>query len=224
MRVVSVSVRNFRGYHDAEASLGDGLTVVWGPNGAGKTNLLEAVYFGCTGRSCRTGNDRELVRFGAETTRVVVAAEDDLGRHELTVGFSPGEPKRMTVDGAPVERLLDAPQRPLVSVFLPDRLELIKGVPALRRAHLDQFVTAMWPARVATRRAYAQALAQRNALIARLRGGLGSRAALDTWDVQLAETGLALMADRREAIELTAETFAATCDRLALDGEPQIAY
>src|ERR1700742_5156943 len=224
MRVVSVSVRNFRTYEAAAAPLGGGLTVVWGPNGVGKTNLLEAVYFGCTGRSCRTANDRELVRFGADTTRVVDTAEDELGLHELSVGFTPGEPKRITVDGAQVERLLAAPRRPLVSVFLPDRLELVKGVPALRRAHLDQFVTAMWPARVATRRAYAQALAQRNALIARMRGGIGSPAALDTWDVQLAESGLALMADRREAIELTAETFAATCDRLALDGEPQIAY
>ena len=72
MRVVSVSVRNFRTYEAAAAPLGGGLTVVWGPNGAGKTNLLEAIYFGCTGRSCRTGNDRELVRFGADTTRVVV--------------------------------------------------------------------------------------------------------------------------------------------------------
>ena len=62
-------------------------------------------------------------------------------------------------------------ERPLVSVFLPDRLELIKGAPALRRAHLDQFVAALWPARAATRRAYAQALAQRNALIARIRAG-----------------------------------------------------
>jgi DNA replication and repair protein RecF len=224
MRVASVSVRNFRTYETAAAPLGGGLTVVWGPNGAGKTNLLEAVYFGCTGRSCRTGNDRELVKFGEQTTRVVVTAQDDYGQHELTVGFSPGEAKRMTADGAPVERLLDAPHRPLVSVFLPDRLELVKGVPALRRAHLDQYVTALWPARVATRRAYAQALAQRNALIARLRDGSGSPAALDTWDVQLAETGLALMADRREAIELTADTFADTCERLALDGDPRIAY
>jgi DNA replication and repair protein RecF len=224
MRVVSVSVRNFRTYETAAAPLGGGLTVVWGANGAGKTNLLEAVYFGCTGRSCRTGNDRELVRFGADTTRVVVAAEDELGRHELTVGFSPGEPKRMTADGAPVERLLDAPQRPLVSVFLPDRLELIKGVPALRRAHLDQFVTALWPARAATRRAYAQALAQRNALIARLRGGAGSQATLDAWDAQLAEAGLALMADRREAVELTVEAFADACERLGLDGDPAISY
>ena len=73
----------------------------------------------------------------------------------------------MTVDGAPVERLLDAPRGRWSSVFLPDRLELIKGAPALRRAHLDQFVAALWPARAATRRAYAQALAQRNALLGR---------------------------------------------------------
>ncbi len=224
MRVVSVSVRNFRTYEAAAAPLGGGLTVVWGPNGAGKTNLLEAIYFGCTGRSCRTGNDRELVRFGADTARVVVTAEDELGNHELAVGFTPGEPKRMSVDGAQVERLLDAPQRPLVSVFLPDRLELIKGVPALRRAHLDQFVTALWPARAATRRAYAQALAQRNALIARLRAGNGSQATLQAWDAQLAEAGLALMADRRQAVELTAGTFADICGRLGLGGDPAIAY
>ena len=66
MRVVSVSVRDFRTYEAAAAPLGGGLTVVSGPNGAGKTNLLEAIYFGCTGRSCRTANDRELVRFGAD--------------------------------------------------------------------------------------------------------------------------------------------------------------
>ena len=224
MRVVSVNVRNFRTYEAAAAPLGGGLTVVSGPNGAGKTNLLEAIYFGCTGRSCRTGNDRELVRFGAETTRVAVSAEDELGRHELTVGFTPGEAKRMTVDGAAVERLLDAPQRPLVSVFLPDRLELIKGVPALRRAHLDQFVTALWPARAATRRAYAQALAQRNALIARLRASASSQASIDAWDMQLAEAGLALMADRREAVAITRESFSEICERLGLDGDPDVSY
>lgn len=224
MRVISVSVRNFRSYETAAAPLGGGLTVIWGANGAGKTNLLEAVYFGCTGRSCRTGNERELVRFGTETARVVVAAEDELGRHELAVGFSPGEPKRMSVDGAPVERLLDVPQRPLVSVFLPDRLELIKGVPALRRAHLDQFVTALWPARAVTRRAYAQALAQRNALIARLRSGRGSTSAIEAWDAQLAQSALALMADRREAVDMTVDAFVDISNRLGLDGDPGISY
>src|ERR1700722_3417674 len=99
MRLKRVTVRDFRCYERAEASLGPGLTVITGPNGAGKTNLLDALYFGCTGRSCRTANERELVRFGQGATRVVVTTEGEDGAHELTVGFAPGEPKRMRVDG-----------------------------------------------------------------------------------------------------------------------------
>ncbi len=224
MRVTGVRLRDFRGYHDAQASLGDGVTVVWGPNGAGKTNLLEALYFGCTGRSCRTSNEREVIRFGAGAARVVVAAEGHDGMHELSVGFVPGEPKRMRVDGAIVDRLLDVSDRPLVSVFLPDRLELVKGAPTLRRAHLDQFVAALWPARAATRRAYAQTLAQRNALIARIRSGSGSRASLMTWDRQLAQQGIALMADRAAATERVCEAFSRLGLALGLDGDPELHY
>ncbi len=224
MLVRRVSVRDFRGYADASADLGTGVTVITGPNGAGKTNLLEALYFGCTGRSCRTTNEREVIRFGQPATRVVVGAEDEDGAHELSVGFQTGEPKRLRVDGAAVERMLDVPQRPLVSVFLPDRLELIKGAPALRRAHLDQFVAALWPARAATRRAYAQSLAQRNALIARIRAGAAGRASLPTWDAQLAAHGMALMADRATALEAIAPAFAEICAALGLDGDPSLTY
>ena len=63
------------------------------------------------------------------------------------VGFTPGDTKRLQADGAPVERLVDVEMRPLVCVFLPDRLELVKGPPALRRSHLDQVVAASWPVR-----------------------------------------------------------------------------
>jgi len=218
MRVLTVRARDFRSYAEAEVAFGAGLTVITGPNGAGKTNLIEALYFGCTGRSCRTSNEREVVRFGAPAARVVVAAEGEDGPHELAVGFQPGEPKRMKVDGAPVERLLDVADRPLVSVFLPDRLELVKGAPSLRRAHLDQFVAALWPARAATRRAYAQALAQRNALLGRVRAGHGARGTLASWDAQLARHGLALMTDRAAAVEALVEPFARIASELGLDG------
>lgn len=224
MRIVRVTVRDFRGYPNAHADFGDGLTVITGPNGAGKTNLVEALYFGCTGRSCRTTNEREVVRFGEKATRVVIAADGEDGPHELTVGFAPGEPKRIRVDGALVERLIEFAERPLVSVFMPDRLELIKGAPSLRRAHLDQFVAALWPARTTTRRAYAQSLAQRNALIARIRAGAGSRGSLASWDTQLAQHGIALMQDRRAAVEAVSAGFVRCATELGLDGEPRLHY
>lgn len=224
MLVDSVAMRNFRGYERVGATFGPGLTLITGPNGAGKTNLIEAVYFGCTGRSCRTSNEREVVRFGESATRVVVRTHDDEGAHELAVGFSPGEAKHLQVDGAPVERIGAAGERPLISVFLPDRLELIKGAPGLRRAHLDQFVAAMWPSRTATRRAYAQILAQRNALLSRIRGGVASRATLASWDAQLARAGVELMVDRRRAIDELVDPFCRWCAELGLDGAPALAY
>ena len=67
--MVSLALRDFRCYEDALACFGEGLTVITGSNGAGKTNLLEGLYFGCTGRSCRTSNERELVRFGCDDPR-----------------------------------------------------------------------------------------------------------------------------------------------------------
>jgi len=224
VQVLNLTLRDFRCYERAALDVGDGLTVVTGPNGAGKTNLLEGLYFACTGRSCRTNNEREVIRFSAGTTRTVLTCQDDDGLHELTVGFSAGQPKVMRADGATVDRLLDVSTRPLVSVFLPDRLELIKGAPALRRAHLDQFVAALWPARSVTRRSYGQALAQRNALITRIRSGRGSRASLSSWDAQLAHHGIALMNDRRGAVDLIADPFARIADDLGLARNPSVAY
>jgi DNA replication and repair protein RecF len=224
VQVLSLTLRDFRCYHDAHVGFGEGLTVVTGPNGAGKTNLLEGLYFACTGRSCRTSNEREVVKFGAGAARTLLACQGDDGLHELSVGFIPGQPKVMRVDGAPVERLLDVETRPLVSVFLPDRLELIKGAPALRRAHLDQFVAALWPTRAVTRRLYGQALAQRNALLARIRSGRGSRESLLSWDAQLAQHGIALMADRAAALELVLAPFTRLARALGLEREPCASY
>jgi len=87
--VEALTLRDFRSYERAEVVLGSGLTVVSGRNGAGKTNLLEGLYFGCVGRSCRTSNEREVVRFDAgphAAVRVVVEGRDADGDHELSVG------------------------------------------------------------------------------------------------------------------------------------------
>ena len=222
MRVTRLAVRDFRNYERAEVELGPGLNVVAGANGAGKSNLLEALYVGLTARSCRTSNERELVRIGARIARVEIGVEAPDGSHVLEVGLAPGEEKRVRVDGAPLARGVDPP-RPLAAVFLPDRLDLVKGAPALRRAHLDQVVAALWPARTATRASYTRALAQRNALIARVRAG-ASVDQLDTWDAELARHGVQLMEDRRAAIDLVGPFFTARAEELGLPETAGLRY
>jgi DNA replication and repair protein RecF len=225
VRVKRIQLRDFRNYEAAEVELADGLTVVAGANGAGKTNLLEAIYFGCTARSPRTSNERELVRRGGDgVARVVLelAAED--GEHRIEVGFQPGEAKHLRVDDSPVDSMAAVEARPLVSVFLPERLELVKGAPAARRAHIDQVVAALWPSRAETRSAYSRALAQRNALVARIRAGAAGPAALDAWDLELARHGVRLMADREEAVKGLRPLFAGLAEQLGLPGEAELRY
>jgi DNA replication and repair protein RecF len=225
VRVTGLTARDFRNYERAAVELGERLTVVVGPNGAGKTNLLEAIYFGCTGRSPRTSNERELVRRGGTAARVTVSTvSDDEVEHLLEAAFEPGAQKLLRVDGSPVDNLWSTDARPLVSVFLPDRLELVKGAPASRRAHLDQVVAALWPARAASRLAYSRALAQRNALLGRIRSGAASAESLRSWDTELARQGIELMAGRSEAVELLAPRFAARASDLGLPAAAELAY
>jgi DNA replication and repair protein RecF len=224
MQVDRAELRDFRNYSRAELDLSRSLTVVSGPNGAGKTNLLEAIYFGCTARSPRTASERELVRRGAEVVRVTVDTSAADGRHRLEVGFRPGEPKHIRVDGRAVETLADAEERPLVAVFLPERLELVKGAPASRRAHLDRLIAALWPARAETRSAYSRALAQRNALLGRVKGSVAAATGLDAWDAELGRLGVALMADRAEAVDGLREPFACHAETLGLTGRAEVRY
>jgi len=224
LKATRLELHDFRNYASAELELAADLTVVAGANGAGKTNLLEGIYFGCTARSPRTSTERELVRWGASLTRVVLGTADGEDDHRIEVGFEPGEPKRLRVDGGRVDSLTATEARPLVSVFLPERLELVKGAPAGRRAHLDRVVAALWPSRAETRSAYAKALAQRNALLLRVRRRLVGPEALDAWDAELGRYGVQVMEDRGEAVDGLKGPFGELAARLGLPGQAELCY
>src|SRR4029077_4684267 len=207
----AVECRAFRNLVDTRTEIGAGVVVVHGPNGAGKTNLLEAIYFGLTSRSFRTGNDRDLIRYGEEGARV----ELDLAEGgSLLAALDRSGERRHLLSGRALSG--DQGERPLVSVFHPDRLQLVKGAPAHRRAHLDRLCGAIWPARADLRRHFGRTLAQRNALVARIRAGLGSADSLPSWDERLAADAAPLIEARAEAVDSLRSPFAELAAKLGL--------
>ena len=218
-----VHVRGFRNLTAQEVELGARTTLLWGPNGAGKTNLLEAVCTALTGRSCCTRTERQAIAFGERLARVVVEVSQGAETREFLWSLERGGERRHLVDGKPATWKGAAP-RPALAIFLPDRLELIKGPPAVRRAHLDRLSAALWPGRAGTRGRYGRALAQRNALLGRIKGGVGSVESLDAWDRELALAGAELMAYRREAVAVLESEFARAAADLGLPGEATLRY
>lgn len=214
----AIECRGFRNLVEGRTEIAAKVVVVHGPNGAGKTNLLEAIYFGLTGRSFRTGNDRDLIRFGEEAARVEL--ELAAGGSLLASLDRSGE-RRHLISGRPLAG--DPGERPLVSVFHPDRLQLVKGAPAHRRAHLDRLCGAIWPARADLRRRFGRTLAQRNALVARIRTGLASVESLPSWDERLAADAAPLIEARAEAVGALIAPFADLAGKLGLPGA-EISY
>ena len=203
----AVRLVNFRNYADAAVLLSPGLNIVVGDNAQGKTNLLEAISFVVTGSTPRTPNDSEVVRWECEfaRTEMRVKLDEDSGEERrVTVGYAPGQKKRLIVDGAPAPSLTayaagGAGLR--VVTFFPDDIRIVKGAPSDRREFLDGLLSSLRPTYARAAHEYARTVQQRNQLLRRIRDGFSSERTLWTWDRKVVELGTELLKGRTAAVE-----------------------
>jgi DNA replication and repair protein RecF len=190
--------------------------MVVGANGAGKTNLLESLHVGTQGFSPRTRADAQIVRFGSEAGRVTLRGDRGESPLELEVTVEVTGGKRAKVNGAPLRPAEQLRTEVATLVFTPDRLAVVKGGPAVRRAYFDRTLGRLAPARASLAAEYGAALAQRNASLRRVAAGLSSREALAPWTDQVVSFGSELVSARSEIVSLLARGFATRADELGL--------
>lgn len=188
-----------------------------GPNGAGKTNLLEALHVATQGFSPRTRNDRQLIRFGSEAARIAVSGHRGDVPVGLEVKLEAGNARHAALNGAPLRSAEHLRAELTTLVFTPDRLGVVKGAPAARRAYFDRALGRLSPARAQLPADYGGAVAQRNASLRRIAMGASSRDAIAPWTQQVAELGTQLVAARREVLELLGAAFAEHAAAFGLD-------
>jgi DNA replication and repair protein RecF len=195
-----------------------GIVLAVGENGAGKTNLLEALHVGTQGFSPRTRNDAQLVRFGAEAGRIELGGHRGGTKLEVELTLRPGEAKRAQLNGGNLRAAEQLRAEIATLVFTPDRLVVVKGGPAARRAYFDRVLGRLFPARSGVPADYGAAVAQRNAALRRVMVGVSSSDAVSPWTQRVAELGEALVAARLEAINLLAAPFGERAAELGLAG------
>ena len=135
---------------------------------------------------------------------------------EIEITLRPGDARKARLNGATLRAAEQLRAEVSTLVFTPDRLVVVKGGPAARRAYFDRALGRLFPARAGVPAEYGAAVAQRNAALRRVAIGASSRDAVSPWTERVAELGAALVEARRETIALLAPPFAERAAELGL--------
>jgi DNA replication and repair protein RecF len=161
--------------------------------------------------------DAQVIRAGASEASVRVDGDRAGAAVSIEARLSTHDAKRLRLNGTTIASTDELRQRLHTLVFTPDRLGVVKGGPAVRRAYLDRVLSRLLPARADIPLRYATALGQRNAGLRRVAAGLSPRGVLEPWTETLAAEAAELVQARRETIEILSSALAACAGELGLD-------
>lgn len=227
MSVYSLGLSNFRAYTHQSFQFHPQLTVIVGDNASGKTSILEALHLLSTGKSFRANKIEEMIRFGAELSRMQAqvtqtfdedsddSSDSDLTSNDddqenktesveviLTRGIVQGKRTQLTLfslNGAR-KRRKDVIGHLLTTTFRPEDMRLIEGSPSRRRQFLDTPLSLVSSSYEHSLKTYEEALKKRNRLLLQIKEGEMSRQVLKYWDLQLIKHGQIIQEFRRQFI------------------------
>ena len=200
MIITNAQLRDYRSYAACALAPCEGVNVLLGDNGQGKTNVLEALYLCCTGRSHRTRQDRELIRWGADFASVKVEAQRRDGSHQVEIVLPALGRRKLKIAGQEASKSGELMGHVTGVLFSPEDLRTVKDGPAERRRFVDMALSQIRPAYYYGLQRYARALRQRNEVLKLAAAQPGVLSTLDSWDEQLAAAGAELTRQRQAYI------------------------
>src|SRR6185437_5091493 len=211
MHLSSIKIENFKNYEAGEISLAPGLVCFTGPNGAGKTNLLDAIYYLCTGKSYFNSIDQQLIRdradyFSIKGDFVKDEVQDDTGDSSRkntpsSMGEGRGEAAEVILcvlvrgrkkvikhNHEPYTRMIDHYGVFPVVMVAPGDMELITGGSEERRKWLDSAISLLNGLYLVQLIKYDKLLQQRNAELRKIASENGNQPTglIKTYDSMMA--------------------------------------
>ncbi|MFD2616586.1 DNA replication/repair protein RecF [Terrilactibacillus laevilacticus] len=201
MKLESITLTNFRNYHQLSLSFSSSVNVFLGENAQGKTNLLEAIYVLAMAKSHRTPHDKELIKWDSDYGKI----EGRLMKRNRSIPLEliiSKKGKKAKVNHLEQSKLSHYVGMCNVVIFAPEDLNLVKGSPGLRRRFIDMEIGQIKPIYIHELSQYQKILQQRNALLKDLSTKRSSMTAmLDILTEQLIELAAQITIRRFQFIE-----------------------
>ncbi len=214
--VERLTLTNFRNYTGAAVDAGPEPQVLIGANGAGKTNLLEAVSLLAPGQGMRRAAYPDISR-GAGDGSWAVAARTHTHAGPVDIGTG------LLAENAGNERagrMVRITGETWGAGTLADYVEVVWVTPAMdglftgpgsdRRRFLDRLILCFDPQYRTGAARFERAMQQRNRLLA---DGVRDNARFEGLELLMAETGVAIAAQRAEAVAALASIMAERTER-----------
>ena len=191
-----------------------------GANGSGKSNLLEAIGFLGVLRSFRTAKIQELIRHDCGSFHL----RCNWHKHSLEVSMTRSGERQLLIDGATERSGRDFIQYFNPVIFAPEDMEIVCGIPPVRRRFFDMLACQLDPGYINVLHDYQRALKMRNQM---LKSGKSNLDKLEVYEGLLAFAGSDLTCRRQQLIRLFNQTLQQLEDdktaRLSVDYRMQCA-
>lgn len=214
-----LELTQFRNYFSLDRDFISHRVLLLGANAQGKTNLLEAIGALATASSPFTPRDKDLVRWGEPQAIVRSLVRTGIGKIEVDLLFRVAGRRAVKVNGIHQRRISDLLGTVNAVVFSRGDLDLVSGIPAQRRAFLNQYLLQIQPHFHEESRRYSRVLAQRNHALCAVAEGRYPIRDLEVWDTALVRLGGAIHRRRQDQLEELNPVAAAWHLRLSGDRE-----
>ncbi len=164
MVIKKFSASNFRNIEKCDIEFENGVNLLYGDNAQGKTNAVEGIYIFARGKSFRTNEEKELVKFGEAGFNISIEYEDKDGLNRLEYALY-GRERRRKKNGYKLEKVKDMVGSFKAVLFYPDDLGLVKDGPEARRAFLNVAIGQCYDIYISHYANYKKALENRNCLL-----------------------------------------------------------
>lgn len=220
MRIVSLSLKNFRCFSSVNLDVESSVVLIHGPNGSGKTSLLEALHYGCYLRSFKTHLPKEIAQTKSDGFGMALGLASTTSFDTLQVSFSRNK-KTVKLNQQPVGSYKELYDVYKVVTVTEDDLLMIQGAPSLRRSFIDHMVLLIDPEYAPLLKKYRHILDNRNALIA---SGKNDDESYQLWTDQLLGVSSRLQKARIAALENLEKEVQALIKEVMAGGTLSISY
>ena len=223
MKIKRFKAENFRSIEKCDIEFTDGVNLIYGGNALGKTNVIEGIYLFSRGRSFRTAQEKDMVRYNEQGFRVALEYDSRDGENTLEYA-SFGREKRRRKNGYPVKSVREMIEGFKAILFHPDDLSLVKGGPEERRAFLNVAAAHCYPAYISDYSRFQTALDNRNALLKNASKGLYTdEGELYAWSESMAEYAAYIYKTRTEYLKKL-EVYVREIGLKISDGKEEISF